>query len=116
MAKVTSLTDDQIENDQEQEYSKTSWRKKSSESDTDADTDADAAKVPSLTDGRRKGDGEMEALSYRDPATFLSKISSLSAPRPPIFTHPIFTFTQPGWKNSALLDLTIGARVEFLRD
>ena len=98
MAKVTSLTDDQIENDQEQEYSKTSWRKKSSESDTDADTDADAAKVPSLTDGRRKGDGEMEALSYRDPVTFLSKISSLSGPRPPIFTHPIFTFTQPDWK------------------
>ena len=40
----------------------------------------------------------MEALSYRDPATFLSKISSLSGPRPPIFTHPIFTFTQPDWK------------------
>ena len=40
----------------------------------------------------------MEALSYRDPATFLSKISSLSGPRPPIFTHPILTFTQPDWK------------------
>ena len=42
LAKVTSLTDDQIENDHEEEYSKTSWRTKSWESDTDADADADA--------------------------------------------------------------------------
>ena len=44
------------------------------------------------TDGRRKGEGELP-LSYREPSAFCPKISSLSEPRPPIFTLAHLCFT-----------------------